>query len=166
MNKNKKKKIIKKVKKIINNSIFITMININKINSNLINELRKESRKIKVKILLIQNNLFKIACIKTNYEYLKNDIYGNNIMCFSKDNPGLSIRLFKKFEKKNKNFKIKLAAYEGNIIKNKEIDNLANLPTLEEILSKLIWVLKEISLGKFIRVLNNLKKKKINSNIL
>ncbi|XZR52735.1 MAG: 50S ribosomal protein L10 [Enterobacteriaceae bacterium] len=159
MNFNEKKKIILKVKKIINKTLSIVVSNPNFINSNIINNFRKKGRTMNVEVLLIRNNLFKIALKDTKFDYLKNNILGNNIICFAKKNPSFSARLCKEFEKKNKNFKIKLAAFEGQIIKKEDIDKLAMLPTLEEIIFKLSYILKEISIGKFIRVLNNLKEK-------
>ncbi|WMC18805.1 MAG: 50S ribosomal protein L10 [Enterobacteriaceae bacterium PSpicST2] len=156
----KKKEIILKIKKIINKSLSIVISNHKYINSNIINNLRKKARIMYVKVLLIRNTLLKIAFENTKFSFLKKYISGNNIICFSIKNPAFSARLCKEFENKNKNFKIKLAAFNGKIIKKENINKLAMLPTLNEILSKLIYVLKEISIIKFLRVLNNFKNKK------
>ncbi|XZR53147.1 MAG: 50S ribosomal protein L10 [Enterobacteriaceae bacterium] len=159
MNLNKKKKIIIKIKKIIEKTLSIVILNSNYINSNIINNFRKKGRKIGVKILLIRNTLLKIALKKTNFEFLQNNISGNNIVCFSVENPSFAARLCKKFEKENENFKIKFAAFDGEKIEKENIDKLAMLPTLNEALIKLIYILKEICIGKFIRILKNFKKK-------
>ncbi|WGS66169.1 50S ribosomal protein L10 [Enterobacteriaceae bacterium ET-AT1-13] len=160
MNFKKKKEVILKVKNLINKTLSIVISDLNNINSNTINDLRRKGRVIDVEVLLIRNTLLRIAFKNTKFNFLKNSISGNNIICFSKKTPAFSARLCKEFENKNENFKIKLAAFEGEIITKENINKLAMLPTLEEILSKLIYILKEISLGKFVRVLNNFKNKK------
>ncbi|WMC20200.1 MAG: 50S ribosomal protein L10 [Enterobacteriaceae bacterium PSpyr] len=160
MNLNKKKKIINKIKKIIQKTLSIVISNSNSINSNIINDFRKKGRELGVKILLIRNTLLKIALKNTEFDYLKNNIFGNNLICFSINNPSFAARLCKKFEKKYKNFEIKFAAFEKKIIEKKNINELSNLPTLNEILYKLICILKNISIIKLIFVLNNFKKLK------
>ncbi|WMC19605.1 MAG: 50S ribosomal protein L10 [Enterobacteriaceae bacterium PC38] len=163
MNLNKKKKIINKIKKIIKKTISIVISNPHFINSNIINDFRKEGRKLGIKIILIRNTLLKIAIKNTEFNFIKNNIFGNNLVCFSINNASFAARLCEKFEKKYKNFEIKFAIFEKKIIKKKDIYKLSNLPTLNEILYKLIYILKEISIIKLIRVLNNFKKVKNNN---
>lgn len=157
---NNKKQIVNEISKIISKSLSIVIINICGIEVNKITELRKECIKKKVYLKIVQNNLLKISIKNTKYECLKNNIIGPIMIACSLDHPGTAARLLKYFLKENKNLNIKAASFEGKLITSDKIDILANLPTYKESLINLIKILKEITIGKFIKLLNIIVKKK------
>ncbi|ABJ90506.1 50S ribosomal protein L10 [Buchnera aphidicola] len=159
LNRNKKKKIIKKINNVANKSLSIITANPSKITVNIINKLRKKAKINNIKIYVIRNTLLKKSLKKTIFSKLINIIKGPILVGFSMKHPGSASRLFIKFNKKNINFKILNAIYEKKILNIHEIKDLANLPTHIESITKFVILLKEISLGKFIRVLQNITKK-------
>ncbi|UDG80271.1 50S ribosomal protein L10 [Candidatus Annandia pinicola] len=157
---NNKKKIVNKISKIISKSLSIIIISICGIEVNKITELRKKCIKNKVYLKIVQNNLLKISIKNTKYECLENNIVGPTMMVCSLEHPGTAARLLKDFLKENKKLSIKAASFEGKLITSDKIDILTNLPTYKESLINLINILKEISIGKFIKLLNIIVKKK------
>ncbi|VFP83490.1 50S ribosomal protein L10 [Buchnera aphidicola] len=161
LHRNKKKDIIKKINDIAQKSLSIITADPSGITVNNINQLRKKSIQSYVKIYVIKNTLLKKSLINTNFYKLTDILTGPTLIAFSLKHPGSASRLFIKFNKKNKKFKIKTAIYENKILKENEIIDLALLPTHIEAVIKFILLLKEISLGKFIRLLNHIIRKSI-----
>ncbi|NIG99169.1 MAG: 50S ribosomal protein L10 [Buchnera aphidicola (Periphyllus acericola)] len=156
----KKKKIIKQIKKISKNALSAVVANSKKINSNKINILRKNARKNNVQIKVIKNTLLKKAIHKTQFECLIKTLKKFTLIAYSIKHPGSAAKLLYLFSKENKNFKIKGAAYEGKFIKSKKIKKLAFLPTYKEAIQRFMFMIKELSIGKLIRTLISLQNKK------
>ncbi|VFP87808.1 50S ribosomal protein L10 [Buchnera aphidicola (Cinara piceae)] len=161
LNRNKKKDIIKKINTIAIKALSVITANPSKIEVNKINILRKKAKKIHVKIYIIRNTLLKKSLKKTHFSKLIKILKGPNLIAFSLQHPGSASRLFIKFNKKNINFKIKNAIYENKILDLKEINDLATLPTYIESILKFTLLLKEISLGKLLRLLHHIAHKSI-----
>ncbi|VFP77595.1 50S ribosomal protein L10 [Buchnera aphidicola] len=159
LHRNKKREIIKKINNIAKKSLSIITANPSKIEVNKINKLRKKSILLNVKIYVVKNTLLQKSLIKTNFSKLRNTLNGPTLIAFSLQHPGSASRLFIKFNKKNPHFKIKNAIYENKILNLKEINDLALLPTHAEAITKFVLLLKEISLGKFLRLLHQITRK-------
>ncbi|VFP84793.1 50S ribosomal protein L10 [Buchnera aphidicola (Cinara splendens)] len=156
LNRNKKREIIKKINNIAKKSLSIITANPSKIEVNKINKLRKKSILLNVKIYVVKNTLLQKSLIKTNFSKLISALNGPTLVAFSLQHPGSASRLFIKFNKKNPHFKIKNAICENKILNLKEINDLALLPTHTEAITKFVLLLKEISLGKFLRLLHQI----------
>ncbi|CAL4317877.1 50S ribosomal protein L10 [Buchnera aphidicola (Periphyllus testudinaceus)] len=156
----KKKKIINEIKKISENSLSAVIADPKKINSNKINILRKNARKNNVKIKVIKNTLLKKAIHKTQFECLKKKLKNFTLIAYSIKNPGSAAKLLYLFSKENKTFKIKGAAFEGKFIKSKKIKKLVSIPTYKESIQKLMFTIKEATIGKLVRTLMSIKNKK------
>ncbi|CAL4317964.1 50S ribosomal protein L10 [Buchnera aphidicola] len=160
LNIKKKKEIIKKINYLSNNSISAVIADSNKITSNEINKLRKKSRKSGVKITIVKNTLLKKAIKKTPIKCLLKIISGFTLIAHSMDHPGTAAKLLIKFSKKNKNFIIKGASFNKKFLSFKKIKKLAKIPTYLESIQKILFLLKDLSIGKLLRLICSLKNKK------
>ncbi|WP_343187795.1 50S ribosomal protein L10 [Buchnera aphidicola (Periphyllus koelreuteriae)] len=160
----KKKKIVDEIKNISKKALSAVIANPNKINSNKINILRKEARKNNITIKVIKNTLLKKAISKTQFECLQKKLKKFTLIAYSIKNPGSAAKLLYSFSKENKTFKIKGAAFEGKFISDKKIKKLAEIPTFKEAIQKLIYIIKEASISKLVRVIMSIKNKKENNN--
>ncbi|WP_343189485.1 50S ribosomal protein L10 [Buchnera aphidicola] len=159
-----KKNIIDKISKKTKLSLSIILANYNYINVNKIYQLRKKARKKKTIINVVKNKLFKIAIKNTKFSCIAEKLKGPTIIAFSMKHPGSGPKIFRKFSKKNKKFKITYAVFEEKILNKKEIKNLAKMPTKKEAIKKIAILLKEITIIKFLRTLSyiiKIKKNKI-----
>lgn len=147
----KKELIIKKINKNIIESISIMVVNYKDINSIIMNELHIKANKLGVKLYVIRNRLFIKAIKGTKYEFLKDYIKGQIMLCFSKKNINDSLLLWKKLKEE----KIKTLVYEGKIIEKDKIKILGNIkiPDKKKILFNIINILKIITIGKIIYIL-------------
>ncbi|CAL4317946.1 50S ribosomal protein L10 [Buchnera aphidicola (Chaitophorus sp. 3695)] len=160
VNLQKKKIIIKKIKKISKKSLSAVVANSNQINVNQINALRKKARKNGVKINVVKNTLLKRAIQNTPFQCLQKTLNQFTLIAHSIEHPGSAAKLLYFFSKKNKTFKIKGAAFEGKFIEPSHIEKLALIPTYKESIQKLIFTLKEAAIGKFVRILTAIKIQK------
>lgn len=160
LNLDEKKKIVSKINEISNIALSAVTADLQGVSVNNINELRKSGREIGVKMSVVQNTLLSLAIEKTSFECLKKIIKGSTFIAYSMQHPGSGARLFKEFSKKNTQFNITGAAFEGKLLSILEINQLADMPTYKEAIIKLLLILKTSAAGKLIYTLSAIKKKK------
>lgn len=156
LNLQRKKEIIFKIKKTTKSALSAVVADICYINANKINELRKLGRKNKIHMFITRNTLLNLAITNTQFECLKKILIGSNLIAYSLEYSGAAARLFKEFSKKNPDFKIKAAAFEGSFISSEEINFLSNQLTYNEAILKLIITIKESSIGKLAGILHSI----------
>lgn len=157
-----KKKIIKKNHIIARSALSAITADISNIKVNEMNNLRKKARLLNIEMFVIRNTLLKKCLNNTKFSKLSKTLKGPTLIAFSMQHPGSASRLFKRFTEKNKRFKITTAIFEEKILSFQEIEQLAILPTYNEILIRLILTLKTASVGKLLNVLNSIYKIKKN----
>ncbi|QCI24155.1 50S ribosomal protein L10 [Buchnera aphidicola (Muscaphis stroyani)] len=155
-----KKNIVSKINKISNVALSAITANSQGISVNKMNQLRKSGRKVGVYMSIVRNTLLTLAIQNTAFECLKKKIKGSTFIAYSMNHPGSGARLFKKFSMKNDQFKITGAAFEGKLLSMLEINQLAEMPTHKEAITKLLITLKMSAAGKFVYILSAIKKKK------
>lgn len=153
-----KKKIVENNRSIAIKSLSAITANISKVTSNEMNQLRKESRKLKIKLFIVKNTLLKKSLLKTHLNPLNSTLKGPTLIAFSMDHPGSASRLFVKFSKIVSQFKINSAVLNGKILSLQEINELALMPTYQESISNLLYLLKELCIGRLHRILHEIKK--------
>lgn len=123
-------------------------------------ELRKAGRAASVYMRVVRNTLMHRVIKGTSFACLQDTFFGPTLIAFSNEHPGAAARVFKAFAKENANFKVKAAAFEGEVIPGSQIDRLATLPTYEEAIARLMLAMKEASAGKLVRTLAALREQK------
>ncbi len=139
-----------------------------------ITDLRREFYANDVEYMVAKNTLLKLAANNTNLSGLDSFLNGSTAIAFAYEDPTAPARVIKKFTKDNDLPKVKGIIIDGNIIDGSEFDRIANLPTKDESLAKLV-VLLQSPLMKFVwalkspmsdmtNMLNNLKEKESNKD--
>ena len=139
-----------------------------------ITDLRREFYANDVEYMVAKNTLLKLAANNTNLSGLDSFLNGSTAIAFSYEDPTAPARVIKKFTKENDLPKVKGIIIDGNIIDGSEFDRIANLPTKDESLAKLVvllqsplmklvWALKS-PMSDVTNILNNLKEKESNKD--
>ncbi|MGL9760312.1 MAG: 50S ribosomal protein L10 [Symbiopectobacterium sp.] len=123
-------------------------------------ELRKAGRKAGVYMRVVRNTLLRRVVEGTQFECLKDTFVSPTLIAYSMEYPSAAARLFKEFAKANIKFKVKAAAFEGELISAAQIDRLAMLPTYKEAIARLMATMKEASAGKLARTLAAVRDQK------
>ena len=105
-----------------------------------LDELRAQMREHGIKFTITKNRITKIALEKTKCKDLSNLFTGATAVAFSND-AIISARILSKFAKTNESLKL-LGGIMGNeVLDQAAVQNVANLPTLDEARAKLVGIL-------------------------
>lgn len=102
--------------------------------------LRSELRKNKVKYKVIKNTLAQKAAVGTPLEILQDKFKGQTAIAIFEDPVALA-KLVSKFAKDYQQFKFKSGIVEGRVIDVKDLEALVNLPSREELLSRIMFLI-------------------------
>ena len=141
------------------------------IDANTINSLRKKFHQEKVEYRIVKNTLAKISFENAGIDGMNLYLNGINSYAISYDDPTLPMRVVDGFKNSLEDkFVVKAAYFEGQIIGPDKIKGIAKLPSREQLLSQLIWVLQapvaklvgtlQASVTNFMLVLKALESKK------
>ena len=137
-----KKKVVAEVAEIAKSATSVVAAEYRGLNVAEMTALRTQARTAGVRVRVVPNNLAKRAMESTDYECLRDGLSGPLVLAFSHEDPGAAARVVRDYRRTNQKLKIRLAAFGGKVIEPEDIDSLANLPTREEALARLMGVLK------------------------
>lgn len=104
-------------------------------------ELRKAVRGAGGKYRVIKNNLAEKAAEGTAAEAVLKGLRGMTSMAYTSNDPVALAKALTTYAKANPTFTFKAGLVEGRVIEIKAINDLANMPSREEILSKLLFLI-------------------------
>lgn len=116
-------------------------------------ELRVKARQGGVFVKVAKNSLVRRAVEGTDYQCVADALTGPLLYAFSKDDPGAAGRLIKEFSKGNDKLKPRLVAVGGQMYPATHVDNLAELPTLDQALGMLAGLMIA-PITRLVRTLN------------
>ncbi len=147
-----KKEIVADINTAASDALSVVAADYRGLTSSEMTELRAKARKTNVKLKIVRNTLARKAFIGTNYECFKDVLTGPVLLAFSKEEPGATARLLRDFAKDHKKLEIKALSLGDTLLGVNQVDAVANLPTLEEALAKLLSVM-QAPISKLVRTL-------------
>ena len=121
-------------------------------------QLRKALREAGVTYKVYKNTMMKRAFAGTAFESLTKDLDGTNAIAISKDDATAPARILCKFAKNAKALELKAGVVEGTLYDVDALNELAKIPSREELLSKLLGSLQS-PITNLARVLNQIAEK-------
>ena len=100
-------------------------------------KLRKDLREAKGNCKVVKNNILRRALKANGEEGLEDILVGPNAVVLAEENYLDPLKVIYKFTKDHENYKIKGGFIEGKLMSVEEITTLAQLPSRDELLSKL-----------------------------
>lgn len=101
-------------------------------------ELRSKMREAGVKYMVAKNTFIRIAAKEAGIEGLDAYLEHNTAVAFSAEDPVASAKILNDFSKDHKALEIKAGILDGKVIALDEVKALAELPSREELLAKLV----------------------------
>ena len=120
--------------------------------------LRANARKAGVSLRVLKNTLARRAVADTEFAALADKMVGPLVYGFSED-PVAAAKVFADFAKTNDKLVIKAGSYSGQVLDKAGVATLASVPSREELLSKLLYVMQAPVAG-FARALAALAEQK------
>jgi len=100
--------------------------------------LRRACEPVGVQFRVVKNTLCRRAVQGTDMEPLAEHFRGNIGVMFAGEDPIATAKLYKEQLKTNKNLVTRAGFFEGDVLDAKGVDAVAELPSREELLSKLL----------------------------
>ena len=122
-------------------------------------KLRKQLREAGVVYKVYKNTMMKRAFAGTAFESLTKDLDGTNAIAISKDDATAPARIIAKFAKTAPKLEMVSGVVEGNYYDKAGMEALANVPSREELLGKLLGSIQS-PIANLARVLNQIAESK------
>jgi large subunit ribosomal protein L10 len=122
-----------------------------------ITQLRAKARKSGVYMRVLKNTLARRAVKGTPFEKLSEKLVGPLMYGISAD-PVAGAKIISEFAKENELFVIKAGAMPGSLMSDKDVKALAQLPSREELLAKLMGTM-QAPVAKLVRTMNEVPGK-------
>ncbi len=107
-----------------------------------VTELRKQVRESGSEYVVVKNTLALIAVKDSPLTQLKEQFSGETAVAFNKTDAVALAKVLTKFAKDVPTVQFKGAMLAGQVVPASEIQNIANLPSREELVSKLLFLLQ------------------------
>jgi large subunit ribosomal protein L10 len=140
MNKEQKKNYISEITTQFENSEAVLVTHYQGLTMVQLDELRSKMREHGIIFKITKNRITKLALEKTKCKVLSNLFTGPTAVAFGKD-AIMSARILSKFSKDNVNLKLLGGIMDGEVLDQAGVQNVANLPTLDEARAKIVGIL-------------------------
>ena len=123
-----------------------------------ITNLRAQIREAGAEYQVVKNTLARIGVTETEHEILKDHFKDNCAVAFGYDDPVALAKAVNDYAKGSKKFAIKFGSLEGKFLDEKDLKALADLPSKEQLLGKLLGTMNAVPtnfVGLFANLLRN-----------
>ena len=147
-----KKAVVAEVTEVAAKAISAVVADYRGLTVNQMTDLRAQARKSGVYLRVIRNTLARRAFENTEFACLSDLLVGPLFVALSIEAPSDAARLLKGFTKSMDKLEIKALSIGGKVYGSEQLDYVASLPTRDEALAKLMYVMKA-PVEKFVRTL-------------
>jgi large subunit ribosomal protein L10 len=117
-------------------------------------EFRRSLREAGASYQVVKNTLARIAVKGTQFEETTEHLKGVTAIAWTENDPVVLSKAISKFMKDNADiYTFKTGVVDGKLVDLKQLTTIANLPSKEELMSKLLWVLNS-SAQRLVTVIN------------
>jgi large subunit ribosomal protein L10 len=169
LTKSKKSDVVSKIGQMVSSSSLVVAAEYRGISVKQLTSLRVQAREENVSIAVLKNTLVSIALKGTAFESVSNELKGPLLYGFSAD-PVSAARVLVNFAKTNDKLVVKAGVLPGKFLSNSQIMGLANLPSRDVLLAKLLATLSAPTTNffatlyqvptSFVRLLSEVKQAK------
>ena len=126
----------------LNNSKSAMIVSFNKLTVNKDQEFRNQLRDAGAKFQVVKNTLARIAVKGTPYEGATEHLKGVTGIAWTENDAVILSKTVSKFVKDNADiYTFKAGIVEGKVVDLKQVEAIASLPSKEELVSKLMFVI-------------------------
>jgi large subunit ribosomal protein L10 len=151
MNKEQKTSYINEMETKFQNNKAVLVTHYQGLTMTQLDELRSQMREHGIQFKITKNRITKLAIEKTKCKDLSNLFTGATAVAFS-DDAIISARILAKFAKENQNLKLLGGIMGEELLDQTGVQNVANLPTLDEARAKITGILATTA-SKFVSIL-------------
>ncbi len=147
-----KKAVVEEVTEVASKAVSAVVADYRGLTVNQMTQLRSEARKAGVYLRVVKNTLARRAFENSEFACLDKHLVGPLFIALSINAPSDAARLLKDFAKTFDKLEIKALSVSGQFYEPAQLEAIASLPTKDEALAKLMFVMKA-PVEKFVRTL-------------
>lgn len=137
-----KKQVVAEITEKLQDSKATILVNYRGLDVATVTDLRQQLREEGVDFKVYKNTLARRATAEADMTELDEQLVGPTAIAFSNEDVVAPAKVLNKFAKENEALEIKAGVIEGNLVSLEEIQELADLPSYEGLLSMLLSVLQ------------------------
>lgn len=141
MERNKKREIVEQLKAELGDVTSVFLCNFSGLTVDKDTEMRKSMREAGVSYAVHKNTLLKLAFADTDFAQVNDHLKGNTAIVHGNEDIVGVAKLIRDYAKKNEAFQFKAGVVEGQVIDVAGLDTLAEMPSKEELVSKLMYMM-------------------------
>lgn len=141
MNKTEKEQLVEELSKAFKETKGVLLINFMGINVPDATELRRKVGDAGSDYRVVKNTLALRAAKDSSVEKLKEYFDGPTAIAYTDKDPIALAKVITQFAKDHPIVKLKAGVLEGTVISGQQVEELANLPSREQLLSKVLYLL-------------------------
>ena len=141
MERGEKKAVVEQLREDLKDVQGIFLCNFNGLTVEKDTQLRSKMRENGARYEVVKNTLLKLAFADTDLAQVNDHLVGNTAIAHNKDDVVGLAKLIRDFAKENEAFNFKAGVVEGQVIQLQELDSLAEMPSKEELVSKMMYML-------------------------
>jgi large subunit ribosomal protein L10 len=126
----------------LGNSKSAMIVSFNKLTVNKDQEFRNHLREAGAKYQVVKNTIARLAVQGTPYAEAAEHFKGVSAIAWTDNDPVVLSKAISKFVKENADFyTFKAGVVDGRVVSQKEVEAIASLPSKEELISKILYVI-------------------------
>ncbi len=132
----------------LQNSTSAMVVSFTKLTVTKDQEFRSSLREVGANYQVVKNTLARIAIKGTQFEDATEHFKGVTALAWTDGDPVVLSKAISKFMKANADiYTFKTGVVDGRLVDLKQLNTIANLPSKEELISKLLWVINSSAQG-------------------
>lgn len=155
--KDQKSQLLEKYKAVLVENTGYIMVDSDKLDSKTLSELKKQLKEVGASFSVVKNTVFKIALQETNQPIETQDFEGSTAVIAFNEDPAGAAKLVKKIQKDRELLSPRYGIVEGKYINNSKIMELADIPSKEVLIAKLLGSMNAPLSGFMNAVTGNVK---------
>ena len=155
-----KKVLVEEIRGKFSNAKSAVVVNYRGLTVGEATELRSKFREAGVEYKVYKNNLTKLAIKESSFEGLSVDLVGPSAIAFGYEDPVTPAKIVKDFAKDHKKLELKAGVIEGVYYDNIKIIEIADIPSREILLSRLVGSF-QAPISKFAYLVKNISEKRV-----
>jgi large subunit ribosomal protein L10 len=140
VDKAKKHEVVDQMKEIFSGASSVVVANYDALSISDSDELRIKAKESGANVKVTKNTLAKIASKESKHSCVVDFFSGQTIISYSED-PVAAAKVMVDFAKKNEALRIAGGSFEGSVLDEAQVKQLANTPSLDESRAKLVGLL-------------------------
>ncbi len=143
MNRDEKSAFIEDIRGRFNDAPLVILTDFRGSTVGQLNAIRRACESAGVHFQVVKNTLARRALAGTDMESLSDHFSGNIAVVFSNEDPIATAKLFRDQVKGNDKLVVRAGYFEGDVLDEKRVLAVADLPSREDLLSKLLATIQE-----------------------